>query len=207
MKIYPFHSQDIKFLTNFADSNDQNPWNKELSRMPEPSPEHDPIIYHYKLIRKISLRPESKYSAVATAVMGVAVVGIFYGLSGLLYAVVGLLLMLVVHAVVLKITLRRVDRPSERRWGFRFDLPWIGPLPIMDTNLSLFRRLHFHLFLVGCCVAGLFYPWAHPSLLISLIYWHFWLLAPRVSLLMRMRRDKGDGIIRLEATEVSYYHR
>ncbi|MBB6733411.1 transposase [Cohnella zeiphila] len=175
--------------------------------MPESSTEREPIIYHYKLIRKIGLRPESKYSAVATAVMGVAVVGIFYGLFGLLYAVAGLLLMLAVHAVVLKITLRRVDRPSERRWAFRYDLPWIGPLPVMDTNLSLFRRLHFHLFLVGCCVACLFYPWAPSSLVVSLFYWHFWLLAPRLSLLRRMRRDKGDGVIRLEATEVSYYHR
>jgi len=175
--------------------------------MADRSPEREPIIYHYKLIRKIVLRPESKYSAIATAIMGVATIGIFYGLLGLLDSVAGLLVMLAVHAVVLRITLRRVDQPSEKRWAFRYDLPWIGPLPVMDTNLSLFRRLHFHLFLVGCCVACLFYPWARSSLVISLLYWHFWLLAPRLSLLLRMRRDQGDGVIRLEATEISYYHR
>ncbi|TVX95762.1 transposase [Cohnella terricola] len=135
--------------------------------------------------------------------------GVMYLLSGwlgLIYSTIGLALMLAVHALVLRITLRRVDELSEKRWAFRRDWPWIGPLPIMDTQLSLFRRLHFHLFLVGCCFAGLFYPWAHSSLVISLVYWHFWLLTPRVNLLMALRRERGDGIVRLESKEVSFYH-
>ncbi|WP_027093360.1 hypothetical protein [Cohnella thermotolerans] len=171
-------------------------------------PEHrEPTIYHYKLIRKMNLRPEAKYSYMTTALMGTGTIGALYGLLGLLYAVVGLLLMVAVHAIVLRITLRRVDEPSEKRWAFRFEWPWIGPLPVMDTNLSLFRRLHFHLTLVGCCVVGLFYPWANDSLLLALTYWHCWLLAPRFVLLLRMRKDRGDGVIRLAAEEVSYYHR
>lgn len=175
--------------------------------MTDSTQEREPTIYHYKLVRKIALRPEMKYSHLTTALMGVAVIGVLYGWMGLLYAIVGLLLMLVVHAVVLRITLRRVDEPSERRWAFRFELPWIGPLPVMDTNLSLFRRLHLHLLLVGCCFAGLFYPWANTALLVAMTYWHFWLIAPRLTLLLRTWREKGDGVIRLETEEVSYYHR
>jgi len=174
--------------------------------MGESSPAREATFYNYKLIRKIALRAESKYSYMSTVLLLFAVMYWLSGWIGLIYSAVGLALMLAVHALVLRITLRRVDEMSEKRWTFRRDWPWIGPLPIMDTQLALFRRLHFHLFLVGCCVAALFYPWAHSSLVISLVYWHFWLLTPRVNLLMALRRERGDGIVRLESKEVSFYH-
>jgi hypothetical protein len=164
-------------------------------------------IYHYKLIAKITLPPEAKYSYIVMALVGISLILIIYGFHGLLFVLLAFLMMLAVHAFVLHITLRRLDEPSQKRWSFRRDWPWIGPLPMMDTNLSLFRRLHFHLLLVGCCIVGLFYPWSASALLTALTYWHFWLLAPRFSVLWRMRKQNGDGIIRLDAKEVSYYHR
>ncbi|RKP45475.1 transposase [Cohnella endophytica] len=173
---------------------------------PVPSNTRDATFYHYTLIRKIGLRPESKYSYMLTALLVVSALYFIYGWLGLIYTVVGAVLTLLVHAFVLRLTVRRVDKLSEKRWTFRRDWPWIGPLPILDTHLSLFRRLHFHLFLVGCCVAGLFYPWAHSSLVISMVYWHLWLLTPRIRLLLSLRRERGDGVIRLESKEVSYYH-
>ncbi len=163
-------------------------------------------FYNYTLVRKIALRPESKYSYMSTALLLVTVLYFIDGWYGLIYSIIGAVLMLLVHALVLRITLRRVDELSEKKWTFRRDWPWIGPLPIMDTQLALFRRLHFHLFLVGCCVSGLFYPWAPSSLVISLVYWHIWLLTPRVRLLLTLRRERRDGIVRLEAKEVSFYH-
>lgn len=166
----------------------------------------EPSFYHYKLIRKIALRSERKYSYMSAALLVVAALTVIYGWLGLLLTGVALFVTLAVHAFVLRITVRRVDELSEKRWAFRRDWPWFGPLPIMDTQLSLFRRLHFHLFLVGCCVAGLFYPWAHSSLVIALLYWHLWLLTPRMSLLWALRRERRDGIIRLESAEVFYYH-
>lgn len=164
-------------------------------------------IYHYKLIRKITLRPEAKYSAMSTALLGTAALAVIYGLYGLVVVVASSAIMLLVHAIVLRLTLRRVDEPSEKKWTFRRDWPWIGPLPISDAGLGLFRRLHFHLFLVGSCVAGLFYPWSSSVWVISLLYWHFWLLTPRLRLLWRLRRERRDGVIRLEEHEISYYHR
>ncbi|BBI30618.1 hypothetical protein KCTCHS21_00170 [Cohnella abietis] len=174
--------------------------------MDAPAVTRDATYYNYKLIRKIALRPESKYSYMSTALLVVTALYFIYGWIGLIYTVVGAVLMLVVHALVLKITIRRVDQLSEKRWTFRRDWPWVGPLPIMDTQLALFRRLHFHLTLVGCCVAGMFYPWAHSSLVISMLYWHLWLLTPRIRILLTLRRELGEGVIRLESKEVSYYH-
>ncbi|WP_256762237.1 transposase [Cohnella sp. WQ 127256] len=174
--------------------------------MASPSEMHDATFYNYKLIRKIALQPESKYSYMSTALLVLVPLYLIYGWTGLIYSAMGVVLMLLVHALVLRLTVRRVDKLSEKRWTFRRDWPWIGPLPKLDTQLSLFRRLHFHLFLVGCCVAGLFYPWAHSSLVVSMIYWHFWLLTPRIKLLFTLRREQGNGVVRLESKEVSYYH-
>ena len=175
--------------------------------MDNPSTAGDPTFYHYKLIRKVVFRPESKYSYMTTALVGTAAITIVYGLVGTAFAVASLAIMLLVHAIVLRLTLRRVDEPSEKRWAFRRDWPWIGPLPVMDSGLSLFRRLHFHLFVVGCCVSALWYPWSDSSLIVSLLYWHIWLLTPRLRLLWKLRRERGDGVIRLSTNEVYYYHR
>lgn len=170
------------------------------------TPVREPSFYHYKLIRKIALRPERKYSYIAAALLVCAALALVYGWMGLVLTGAALLVTLLVHAFILRITLRRVDELSEKKWTFRRDWPWIGPLPIMDTQLSLFRRLHFHIFLVGCCVAGLFYPWTHSSLVIAFLYWHLWLLTPRFRLLWSLRGERGDGVIRLASDEVSYYH-
>lgn len=172
-----------------------------------PSTHSDPTYYQYRLVRKIALRPESKYSYMATALLGAIVLVFVYGWVGLLAFPLSLALMLAVHAVVLKLTVRRVDEPWEKRFAFRTDWPWIGPLPVMDTNLGLFRRLHFHLFLVGSCVSALSYPWSGSCWIVSLFFWHLWLIAPRVRLLWQMRKEKRDGVIRLNSREVSYYHR
>ncbi|QJD85801.1 transposase [Cohnella herbarum] len=174
--------------------------------MASPSEMREATFYNYKLIRKIALRPESKYSYMSTALLVLTALYFIYGWIGLVYSAVGVILMLIVHAIVLRITIRRVDELSEKKWTFRRDWPWIGPLPIMDTQLNLFRRLHFHLILVGSCVAGIFYPWAHSSLVIAMVYWHFWLLTPRLRLLVSLWRESGDGVVRLESKEVSYYH-
>lgn len=167
----------------------------------------DPTYYHYQLIRKIPLRPESKYSYITAALLGAAVIVAVYGWIGLLAVPFSLGIMLAVHAIVLKLTVRRIDEPWERRFAFRKDWPWIGPLPVMDTNLGVFRRLHYHLFLVGSCVSLLSYPWSGSSWIIALFFWHLWLLAPRVRLVWQMRKEKRDGVIRLSSREVSYYHR
>lgn len=175
--------------------------------MPPTTSVSDPTYYHYRLVRKIQLRPEHNYSYMAAALLGPAVIVVVYGWIGLLAASLSLGIMLTVHGFVLKLTVRRIDEPWEKRFAFRKDWPWIGPLPVMDTNLGTFRRLHFHLFLVGSCVSLLSYPWSGSAWIVALFFWHLWLLAPRIRLLWQLRKEKRDGVIRLSSLQVSYYHR
>ncbi|MDG0795268.1 hypothetical protein OMP38_33920 [Cohnella ginsengisoli] len=90
-------------------------------------PAREATVYHYKLIRKIPMRPETKYSYMTTALLGAGFVTGFYAWKGLECMAVGLIVMILIHAVVLRITLRRVDAAAGKRWSFRIDWPWIGP--------------------------------------------------------------------------------
>jgi hypothetical protein len=163
MKIYGFHSPSVTIPGTNADSNEQRVRKiGEANRMSLEASVSDPTFYHYKLVRKILLKPESKYSYMATAVIGMAALVIVYGQMGLLGAAVSLVCMLAIHAFVLKITVRRIDEP---------------------------------------------YPWSGSLWTVSLLYWHLWLLSPRLRLLWRLRREKGDGVIRLDSKEVLYFHR
>jgi hypothetical protein len=167
----------------------------------------DLTYYHYKLVRKIKFRPESLYSYLVAALAGAAALSIIYGWIALLVMPAALGMMLALHAIVLKLTVRRIDEPWEKRFAFRTDWPWFGPLPVMDTNLGVFRRLHYHLFLVGSCAAAIIYPWLGSAWTISLFFIHLWLLSPRIQLMWKLRRELRDGVIRLNGNVVFYYHR
>lgn len=174
------------------------------------SPAHqvnDLTYYQYKLIRKITLRPENRTSYLTAAVTGMVALILIYGWPAVLIVPAALGLMLALHAIVLKLTVRRIDEPWEKRFAFRTDWPWFGPLPVMDTNLGVFRRLHYHLFLVGSCFAAIIYPWLGSAWTISLFFWHLWLLAPRVQLMWLLRKELRNGVIRLSGNVISYYHR
>ena len=167
----------------------------------------DPTYYHYRLIRKITLRPEHGYSYLTAAFAGAIMIIFIYGWPALLIMPASLALMLALHFAVLKLTVRRIDEPWEKRFAFRTDWPWFGPLPVMDTNLGVFRRLHYHLFIVGSCAAAIIYPWLGSGWTVSLFFWHLWLLAPRIQLMWLLRKELRDGVIRLNGNVISYYHR
>lgn len=178
---------------------------RELAREPVREPKREPTIYQYRLVRKIAFQPEIGYSHLVAAVLCLAALIAVRGWNGLFGAVTGALLMTALHAAVAWLTLRRVDAAALRRWTFRTDWPWWGPFPVTDTSLRLFRKLHAHLALVGFCCAGLFYPWSPSVFVISLAYWHLWLLAPRAWLLWRLRREDGENVLRFGPGEVSVY--
>lgn len=168
-------------------------------------PVREPTIYQYRLVRKIAFQAEIGYSHLAAGALCLLALTAFRGWNGLFGAAAGAALMTALHAAVFRLTLRRVDAAALRRWTFRTDWPWWGPFPVTDTSLRLFRKLHAHLAVVGFCGAGLLYPWVPPVFVISLVYWHLWLLAPRAWLMWRLRREDGDNVLRFGPGEVSVY--
>ncbi|MFS0725102.1 transposase [Paenibacillus sp. 1P07SE] len=164
-------------------------------------------VYHYQLVRKIPVHQESliSYGIISLLLLGFQYA--FYGQEGVMHWALGLPAVAWIQWLILRLTMYRVDEGDDRRWGWRFRLPWSGYLPIQMVELAQFRRLHRHLIWLGLCTIAIAYPWAPESLLLSLICWHVWLLAPRLVILRKLRKARRDGVLRLNEQEVLFYHR
>lgn len=164
-------------------------------------------IYNYQLIRRIGIPKETKASYVLIALLFGLFQGLMYGTSGVLAWMISIAVVQVIHFIIIRLTLIRVDEPEFRRWNWRFGSPWFGYIPVRMIEHGLFRRLHRHLLWFGICVIAIIYPWANESLMISLICWHIWTIAPRIVILNKIRKTRRDGVLHLESTNVSVYLR
>lgn len=164
-------------------------------------------IYQYQLKLKILVRDELYRSYLcAIAILAIFLL-LMYRLDGVKALGIGILCSQFIHFLIIRLTLIRVDEPDYRRWGWRVLGVWIGYIPVAYMELGLFRRVHRHLFWLGLCAIGLLYPWANEATMISLTMSHIWFLAPRFIMIRRLRKSRRDGILKITATEVSYYHR
>jgi hypothetical protein len=164
-------------------------------------------IYQYQLIRKITIRKEYLWSHLFIIVILTLFQLLMYQLEGVIALGIGIVCTQMIHFVIIRLTLLRVDEPDSRRFGWRISPPWIGYIPIAHIELSLYKRLHRHLLWLGLCTIGIFYPWANEAQMISLISWHLWFLAPRLIILRQLRKLRHNGVIRIQSKEITYYHR
>lgn len=164
-------------------------------------------IYQYQLQRKIVVREELYRSYLLTICILAAFLMLMYRLEGVKAFGIGVLACQFIHFLIIRLTLLRVDEPDYRRWGWRVLGIWIGYVPVAYVGLGLFRRLQHHLFWLGLCGIGLIYPWANEATMISLIMCHIWFLAPRYVIIRKLRKANRDGVIKITASEVSYYRR
>lgn len=164
-------------------------------------------VYQYKLVRKIKIRPELVHSHVFISAILLAVLTSFYRIEGLFAWLFGFVLVQLIHILLLLLTFIRVDEAVDRKWQWRITPPWFGFGPANDISLRLYRRVHRTMLWIGICIIGLMYPWINEAMLVSCIYWHLWLLVPRMLLSMRLRREEHNGILRLQTFEAYYYHR
>ncbi|XEC95010.1 transposase [Paenibacillus tarimensis] len=158
----------------------------------------DATIYHYQLVRKINLRNESLASYLFIGFLMGGFQGYFYHYNGVVSWTAGLICVSSIHWVMLRLTMVRVDQMEKGLWAWRLKLPWLVYLPVQYVEYQLFRRLHRHLMWPGLCVFAVCYPWISESMIISLIMWHFWLLAPRLFVIHSLRKARKDGLIRIE---------
>ncbi len=164
-------------------------------------------IYHYQLVRRIPIHRELIASYLSIALIFGLFQGLMYGTAGILAWMLGILAVYIIHFIIIRLTLIRVDEPDDRRWSWRIRAPWIGYVPVQMVEHGLLRRLHRHLLWFGLCVIAVIYPWVNEATMISLICWHFWTLAPRIVILRKVRKDRRDGVLKFEPTDVSFYHR
>lgn len=171
------------------------------------SEQHAATIYQYQLIKRKVVRPELVQSHILTAAILLGFQLLMYGMNGLFSWLFGFAVIQLIHLIILLLTFIRVEEAADRRWVWGITPPWFGFKPANDIMLMLFRRVHRHLFWIGLCAACLLYPWVSQSLIISVVFWHLWLIVPRLILSFSFRKEQKDGVLRLQKYEASYYHR
>ncbi|AJY74899.1 hypothetical protein [Paenibacillus beijingensis] len=172
------------------------------------SEQQEATIYQYQLIQRLSIRRELVWSYNAAALIIAAFLLAFYSWAGAASLVAGFFIVPILHFAIVRLTLLRIAGiVRSRRWGWRLGLPFVGYLPGLPIENALFRKTQRHSFWLGFCMIALFYPWGSESLLISLSVWHIWYLAPRLFVSYRLRKQRKDGVVKMDGQEISFYHR
>lgn len=171
------------------------------------SEQKNATIYQYRLVSRKIIKPELIYSHMIIAAIFLGFQMLAYGKDGLFSWLFGFAAIQLFHILILLLTFIRIDEAADRQWIWRITPPWVGFKPANDITLMLFRRVHRHLFWIGLCAIAVLYPWIKPSLMISLICWHIWLIVPRLILAFSFRNYPKEGILRLQFKEASYYQR
>ncbi len=162
-------------------------------------------VYQYKLTKKLVIRRELIQSHFILIAIFLGFQILLYGKEGLFSWLAGFAALQIIHIILLLITFIGVTEATDRKWIWRINPPWIGFKPANDISLPLFRRIHRHLFWIGLCIIAVLYPWIPASLMLSLVSWHIWLIAPRLLLAFYFRKQPKNGVLRLQSYEALYY--
>ena len=58
---------------------------------------------------------------------------------------------------------------------------------------------------IGFVFIGVLVAWLPLPFTLALLFWHFWFMAPRISILLSMRGQSKEVMIKLNPQDVSYY--
>jgi len=164
-------------------------------------------VYQYRLIRKMNIHPKLLLSYKTIPFIFLAAGIIVYGWNGVLYGLVGLPITVLLRFVLNRLTLLRVDNYQRQRWGWSISIPFMGYVPLIEVPLGLFRRTEMVMFWIGLCLIGMLLPWIGPAGFFGLAAWHIWLAIPTLTIVTALRRQKHDGVVKLETECIQYYHR
>lgn len=165
-------------------------------------------IYQYKHVKQIKIRLETMISYLLSILVLIAFQYVYYGQFGVFTSFISFAVIQILHLIITLITFVQVEEAVDRKWKWSIIPPWIGFIPANDISFEVYKRVHFHAFWLGIVVLALFYPWIPLSMLISLYVWHIWLLAPKVLLILKLRKyykKTKRGILRIQNSEVNYY--
>ncbi len=171
----------------------------------QPRENGNATIYQYQLIRKIHISRALLllYLLVPLPVLAAGVV--WYSWPALLYMPIAFLLVLWIHFVVSHSVLLIRGPLYRKKWRLRFSGVWFGFLPEQHTGYSVIQQVMLQSLWIGFVFIGILVAWIPLPLTLSLLFWHFWLMVPRLMVLLSMRKQRKDVIIKLNSQDISYY--
>lgn len=165
-------------------------------------------IYQYKHVKRLIIPGELLFSYLVCAVILLGIQYLLYDMYGLFSSLIGFVGIQFIHLLIILLTFINVHEATDRKWAWSIVPPWTGFRPANDINYSVFRKVHTQMFWLGIIIVAVMYPWLPSSLMISLMFWHIWLLAPKLVITLILRRAMKKtklGIIRVQNKEVNLF--
>ncbi|GIO39702.1 hypothetical protein J41TS12_45630 [Paenibacillus antibioticophila] len=167
--------------------------------------ENNATFYHYRLLKRLTVPRPLISSFLTLPFMWLAATMVFFSWTSLFYFLLAVPIVLWVHFVIARSVLIIVSHSYRKRWRFSWRLPWLGYLPDQFVTYSTFRLAHLHITWIGICLFAALIPWSPPAFIISLVLWHLWLVAPKLYILIGMRKQPKGGMIKITPQDTSYY--
>ncbi|WP_281883818.1 hypothetical protein [Paenibacillus sp. YYML68] len=91
------------------------------------------------------------------------------------------------------------------KWTWSFRAAWFGYVPAQYIPLSRASRLYHQLLWIVLLAIACMYPWLDPKLLAFGLYMHVWLLLPRMWMMLRLRKFRQIGMLKINDQDTSCY--
>ncbi|BFH65930.1 hypothetical protein PAJ34TS1_65220 [Paenibacillus azoreducens] len=162
-------------------------------------------FYHYKLIKRIPVtRLLVRCYLLLPYIALIAEIFLFSWMS-MFYFTLAAPLVLWIHYVISRSVLLLSGSSYHKRWKFSMQLPWIGYITDQHISFRLFRKVYTYITGVGLLLFLIFMFLSPLAFVVSLLFWHFWLLLPRFYAYARLAGLRKDGMIKFNNQDISYY--
>lgn len=162
-------------------------------------------FYHYKLIKRIPVKRMFVRCYLLLPYIALIAETVVISWKSPFYFALAAPLVFWIHYVISRSVLLLAGSAYHKRWRFSMRLPWIGYVTDQHISFRLFRKVYTYITGIGLVLFLIFLFLSPLSFVVSLLFWHFWLLLPRFYAYARLSRLSKDGMIKFNAQDISYY--
>ncbi|WP_136607540.1 hypothetical protein [Paenibacillus dokdonensis] len=162
-------------------------------------------FYHYQLIKKIPVTRILVRCYLLLPYIAIIAEMLLISWTSLFYFALAAPLVLWIHYVISRSVLLLSGSSYRRRWKFSMQLPWIGYITDQHISFRMFRKVYTYITAIGLVLFLALIFMSPLSFVISLLFWHLWLLLPRFYAYARLTGVRKDGMIKFNNQDISYY--
>lgn len=168
-------------------------------------PHEQATFYQYRLLKKISLSKLLLNVYLILPCAAVASEMLILSWYSFLYFLLAFAFILWIHFVIGRSVLFFLGSTYQKKWKFTLKTPWLGYMPEQYVSSRVFTKVQIHTTWICFCLIGIMAFWSPLSFMISLLFWHLWLLVPRYFTLIRFTDQPKNGMLKFSDQDISYY--
>src|SRR5690554_4749881 len=162
-------------------------------------------VYHYQLVKKVLIQREFILTYIGFLLIFFAILIAVSNLTALISIMLGYVVMQSIHLVITSVILFVKNNASMKSWSLQYKFPWFGYLPSHPISAQQFILIQMHLMVMGFVVIACLISWISTLFLITLMFFHIWMLLPRFIAVLYSYRYYKTSLIKLNPGDISYY--